>query len=102
MSPDPSHCLYLFPFCFFDGQVQPGAVSVLPEGTPGQLQPEAARLPRPQHEVRPVPQEGKGGQGRADPLRQGRAGHVHAQLGTSPERGVTHSPPHPPTPPLNR
>jgi len=74
-------------------------VSVLPEGTPGQLQPEAARVPRPQHEVRPVPQEGEGGQGRADPLRQGRAGHVHAQLGTSPERGVTNPPP--PLQPLN-
>jgi hypothetical protein len=52
---------HLFPFWFFYGQVQPGAVSVLPEGTPGQLQPEAARVPRPQHEVRPVPQEGEGG-----------------------------------------
>ncbi len=70
-------------------------MSVLPEGTQGQLQPEAARVPRPQHEVRPVSQEGEGGQGRADPLRQGRAGHVHAQLGTSQERGVTHPPPHP-------
>ena len=36
---------------------------VLSEGPPGQLQPEAARLSGPQHEVRPVPAEGEGGQG---------------------------------------
>ena len=66
-------------------QVQPGAVSVLPEGPPGQLQPQAARLPRPQHEVRPVPEEGEIGQVKGPeggPGPWGGSAQVFTQLGT--------------------
>jgi hypothetical protein len=58
-------------------------VPFLPEGPQGQLQPEAARLSCPQHEVRPVPEEGEGGQGQGAEEGAGpqprRLVRVHAQ-----------------------
>jgi hypothetical protein len=86
LNPCPPSFLYLVSCC----QVQPGAVSLLPERTPGQLQLEAARVPRPQHEVRPVPEEGEGGQGKGrlqagSRTRGRRLAHteVHTQLGAN-------------------
>ena len=42
-------------------QLQSSPVPVLQQGPQGQLQPEAARLSGPQHEVRNVREEGDGG-----------------------------------------
>ena len=56
-------------------QVQSRAVSVLSEGPPRQLQPQAARLSRPQHEVWPVREEGgQGGQQQVVTERRGKNG----------------------------